>query len=87
MTYAVDPTQPLPKRWTDQLGPSPAAYDPASRRLCHGASPFCIRVQDLLSGYYTPRIPAKRINVWQRVAEINQQHERAIHELSHRGEE
>jgi hypothetical protein len=50
--YVIDPLAPLPKRWTDHLGPIRILAEPAegwvlARR--RGAAPFALRVRTLLN--------------------------------------
>lgn len=64
--YAVDPIEPLPKRWKDKNGPirlmtrSPVEGYVMARRP--GAAPFVLSVPDLLSGEWEPIIPANKIS-------------------------
>lgn len=67
MSYAVDPTQPLPKRWKDSIGPirllmtAPVEGWLLARRP--GAAAFAITVRDLLSGNFEPILPKSTVNV------------------------
>lgn len=85
-SYAIDPTQPLPRRWKDKNGPirlmmtQPEEGFVMARRP--NGPPFCIHVHDLLGGYYEPQVQPKRVNVRERVAEINAAHDRKLRELA-----
>lgn len=87
MSYAIDPTQPLPKRWTDKNGPlrvmttHPVEGYVMVRRP--GAMPTVVSVSDLLSGRYEPILPKPKINVRERVAAIKAAQEDAIREIAH----
>jgi hypothetical protein len=55
--YAIDPTSPIHKKWTDENGPIRVLCEPAEGYVMirrPGAMPGVISVRDLLCGKYTP---------------------------------
>lgn len=87
MSYAVDPTQPLPKRWSDDLGPirvmTPNPVEGYVMIRRPGAMPSVISVSDLLGGRYEPILPKPKTNVRERIAALKAEQEAAIRKLAH----
>ena len=72
--YAINPMQPLPKRWKDAGGPLRVMCEPHDGYVMMrrpGAMPFVVSVRELLGGKYEPILPAKQINVRARVAALS----------------
>jgi len=84
--YAINPMQPLPKRWFDAIGPIRVICEPHAgwimARRHDNATPFVLSVRELLGGKFTPILPKSTTNVRQRVAEINARHEAAIRDYA-----
>lgn len=65
--YTFDPTQPLPKRWVDLIGPmrlmttKPVEGYVMCRRP--GCAPFILSVAELLGGAWQPILPTPQRNV------------------------
>lgn len=72
--YTFDPTQPLPKRWSDAIGPirlmmtKPVEGYVMCRRP--GGAPFVLSVTDLLSGAWKPVIIKPRQNVREAISKL-----------------
>lgn len=82
--YAIDPMQPLPKRWRDKGGPLRLMCEPHDGYVMMrrpGAMPFVESVRGLLSGKYEPVLPPPRINVRERVKAIRAEQETAFEGL------
>jgi hypothetical protein len=89
MSFAVDPTQPLPMRWSDGIGPfrlmttSPIKGYVMARRL--GCAPFLLSVTELLDGSRTPILPKQSISVRERIAEIKARQESEVRKIAMEG--
>lgn len=72
--YAIDPTQPLPKRWRDNYGPmrlmtvEPVEGYVMARRAA--GFPFVLSVRDLLGGKWEPILPKPKVNVREIVSKL-----------------
>lgn len=84
--YAIGPTETLPKRWRDAIGPLRIMCEPCEGYVMArrpGAAPFVLSVRDLLSGDFSPILPKPRINVRLRIAEIEAAQEQELKEIIH----
>jgi hypothetical protein len=72
--YTIDPTQPLPERWTDAIGPMRLMMSKPVKGyvMCRrpGCTPFVLTVADLLGGSYEPVLPKPKQNVREIVSKL-----------------